>query len=328
MTRLRVGILGPGGIAARHAGAIGQLADRMELVASCGRDLGRTSAFAASHGGTAYDDLERMLGEAALDLVVVTLPPFAHAGEVERIAAAGIHLLVEKPIALDQPRADAMVAAAGQAGIVAAVGFMYRFGAAIRAWREADTGRIGLFAGAYHCNALHAPWWRSEAKSGGQVLEQVIHLIDLVRHLMGEPDTVFARRANLFHRDVPGYDAEDVSAILFGWDDGRIATLNASNIATPGRWQKEWTVFAEHMTGRFEDWNRAGFVPTEAGASACAIEGDVDPFVAQLADLASAIADRRPPHVPLAEGAASLRLALAARRSADERQEVRLAHAG
>lgn len=327
MTKLRIGILGPGGIAARHAGAIAQLADRMELVASCGRDMAKTSTFAQHHGGDAYDDLDRMLEDAAPDLVIVTLPPFAHDGEVERIAASGTHLLVEKPIALDQPRADAMVAAAQQAGIVAAVGFMYRFGAAIRAWRAADTGQVGLFAGAYHCNALHAPWWRHEAHSGGQMLEQVIHQIDLIRHLMGEPDSVYARRANLFHRDVPGYDIEDVSAIVFGWDDGRIATLNASNIATPGQWHKEWVIYGQHLTGRFEDWNRAQFMPTDGKGQAHAIAGDADVFVAQLADVAAAIADRRPPSIPLAEGAASLRLALAARQSADRRQEIRLNHA-
>jgi len=328
VSRVRIGIVGAGGIAARHAGAIAHLADRMELVASCGRDAAKAQAFADQHGGAAYDDLDRMLSEAQPDLAIVALPPFAHAGEVERIAAAGVHLLVEKPIALDLPRADAMVAAAERAGVIAAVGFMYRFGEAIRAWRDAATGPVGLYVGAYHCNALHASWWRSEAKSGGQMLEQVIHQIDLIRHLMGEPDTVFARRANLFHRDVPGYDSEDVSAIIFGWDDGRIATLNASNIATPGTWHKEWAIYARDLTGRFSDWNKARFVQTTEGGNTRVIEGDVDPFVAQLADLSAAIKAGGRPYVPLGEGAASLRLALAARRAADERQEVRVVDAG
>ncbi len=61
MTRLRGGILGPGGIGARHAGAVAQLPDRIKLVASCGRDLARTQSFADQHGGTAYADLDLML---------------------------------------------------------------------------------------------------------------------------------------------------------------------------------------------------------------------------------------------------------------------------
>jgi predicted dehydrogenase len=202
---------------------------------------------------------------------------------------------------------------------------MYRFGDAVRRWRSIDTGPVGLYAGAYHCNALHAAWWREQAKSGGQMLEQVIHQIDLVRHLVGEPDTVTARRANLFHRDMPGYDIEDVSAILFGWDDGRIATINASNIATPGLWHKEWAIYAEHMTGRFTSWNEAVLTPTAQGAGAEIVAGASNPFAAQLADVVGAIREHRAPAITLRDGAETLRLALAARQSADERWEIRLA---
>lgn len=324
MSRLRVGLLGCGGIAARHAGAMAALGAELELVACCGRDESRTQAFAAEHGGQAFVDVDRMIGEAGLDLLVATLPPYAHSGEIERAAAAGLHLLVEKPIALDLETAGSVVDAAERAGVVAANGFMYRFGDAIARWQQSDAGSVGLFAGSYHCNALHAPWWREAAKSGGQMLEQVIHLIDLVRLFMGEPDTVYARRANLFHRATPGYDIEDVSAIIFGWNDGRIATLNASNIAVPGRWLKDWSAFAERMTGRFTGWNDAVLTRTGDGIEEEVIAGTTDPFVAQLADVAAAIRDGRPPRVPLREGAATLRLALAARRSAELGRELNL----
>lgn len=331
MSRLRVAILGCGGIAARHAGAVARLSDEMELVAACGREPAKAEAFAAQHGGSGFADFDRMLHEARPDLLVAALPPDVRGGEIERAAAAGVHLLVEKPIALDEATARRLVAAAEASGVAAAVGFMYRFGEAVGRWRAladaGETGPVGLFSGSYHCNALHAPWWRMRARSGGQMLEQVIHLVDLVRVFMGEPDTVYARAANLFHQDTPGYDIEDVSAIVFGWDDGRIATLNASNIAIPGRWMKEWRVLAERCAGRFEDWNTAVLTRTPGEVSEEKVEGTVDPFVAQLADLAAAIRDRRPPAVPLSEGEASLRLALAARRSADERREVRLDHA-
>jgi predicted dehydrogenase len=321
---MRVALLGCGGIAARHANAARALG--LELVGGCGRDMDRTAAFTAEHGGEAFVDLDRMIDTVAPDLIVATLPPFNRHGEIEHVASRGVHLLVEKPIALEQDAADRMVAAVEAAGVVAAIGFMYRFGDALRRWRAVDTGPVGLYAGAYHCNALHAPWWREQAKSGGQMLEQVIHQIDLIRHLVGEPDTVTARRANLFHGGTPGYDVEDVSAILFGWDDGRIATLNASNIATPGVWHKEWNVFARDMTGRFTSWNDAVLTPTVAGAEAETIVGPSDPFVEQLADVVGAIRGKRAPHIPLSEGAKTLRLALAARDAADTRQEVRLVY--
>lgn len=320
---LRVGIVGCGGIAVRHAGAVAALPKALSLAACCGRDPDKTAAFAAEHGGRPFSDLDAML-DAGIDLAIVTIPPFARAGEVERLAAAGVHLVVEKPIALDLARAEAMASAVEVSGVTAAIGFMYRHGAAVRRWCAEDTGAVGLYAGTYHCNALHAEWWRERVKSGGQVVEQVIHQIDLIRHLIGEPDTVYARMANLFHRDVPGYDVEDASAIVFGWDDGRIATLNASNIAVPGVWHKDWAIFAERLTGRFTGWNDAVFTRTDGSGASETIAEDLDPFVAQLADLSAAIVERRAPLAPLSEGVSATRLALAAAQSAREGREVRL----
>jgi predicted dehydrogenase len=320
---LRVGIVGCGGIAERHAGAVAALPETMQLAACTSRTLASAEVLAARHGGQACRDLDGLIA-AGIDLAIVTIPPFARTGEVEQLAEAGVHLLVEKPLALDLGPAEKMVAAVEATGVTAAVGFMYRHGDALNAWRAADTGKVGLYAGTYHCNALHADWWRERTKSGGQVVEQVIHQIDLIRHSMGDPDTVYARMANLFHRDVPGYDIEDVSAIVFGWDDGRIATLNASNIAVPGLWHKDWAIYAEHLTGRFTGWNDAVLTRTDSSGTSEVIAGATDPFVAQLADLAEAIAAKRPPLVPLAEGVGATRLALAAAQSARERREVRL----
>jgi predicted dehydrogenase len=298
----------------------------MELVACVGRDLERTAAFADEHGGEPFIDLDRMIDSQAPDLVIATLPPYARNGEIEHVAARGAHLLVEKPIALDIEAAERMVEAVETAGVVAGIGFMYRFGDAVRRWREIDTGAVGLYVGGYYCNALHGHWWRKRALSGGQILEQAIHQIDLIRHLVGEPDTVYARYANLFHRGIPDYDVEDVSATVFGWDDGRIANLAASNIAVPGVWHKEWAIMAERMTGRFTSWNDAVLTRTVGATSSETIAGETDPFVAQLTDVATAILEKRAPYVPLREGAKTLRLALAAVLSAREGREIRLAN--
>ena len=325
MSRLRVALLGCGGIAARHAGAVASLAEKMELVAAVGRDAERTKSFAEVHGGRPFIDLDKMIDAEAPDVVIATLPPYARHGEIEHVASRGVHLLVEKPIALNVAAGERMVAAAQAANVVAAIGFMYRFGSAVRRWRELDTGPAGLYVGGYYCNALHAHWWRERALSGGQILEQAIHQIDLIRHLVGEPDSVYARYANLFHRDVERYDVEDVSAIIFGYDDGRIASLTASNIAVPGVWHKEWSVMANLMTGRFRSWDQALLTRTVGDVSSETVDGGIDPFIAQLDDVATAITEKRPPYVPLAEGVKTLRLALAAIQSADEGREVRIA---
>lgn len=320
---LRVGIVGCGGIAERHAQAVNALPERMRLVACTSRTLASAEALAQRHGMRAVASLDHLIAEQ-IDLAIVTIPPFARSGEVEQLARSGVHLLVEKPLALDVGAAEAMALAVAEAGVRAAVGFMYRHGGAIQQWRLRDTGPIGLYAGTYHCNALHADWWRDRAKSGGQIAEQVIHQIDLIHYLMGRPDTVYARMANLFHQAVAGYTVEDVSAIVFGWDDGRIATLNASNIAVPGIWHKDWTILGQHIAGRFGGWNDATLSWTDGSGRQEQLAEPTDPFVAQLVDLAEAIAQGRPPLVTMADGIMATRLALAAVQSAEEGRVVRL----
>jgi predicted dehydrogenase len=317
---MRVGILGTGGIAARHAAAA--QAAGLTLVAACGRDAEKTDTFAGRFRMNPYTEFGRMLAEASLDILIVALPPHAHGGQVEAAAAAGVHLLVEKPIALDLARADLMVAAS--AGVTAACGFMYRHGDAVRHWDALDHGRVGHFAGSFHCNALHAPWWRERDKSGGQMVEQLIHIVDLARHALGMPQTVYARAANLFHRDVERYSGEDVSAIVLGYDDGRIGVLHASNAAIPGRWMKSWQIIAERATGMFANWNTAEIVRTSGEPQAETVAGSTDPFVAQLTDLVAAIRERRKPLVPLRDGLDTLRIVLAAQQSADTGREIAL----
>lgn len=328
MSPLRVGILGCGGIGARHAGAVAALPEQMQLVACAGRDPSKVAGFASRFGAQPYTDYERMLSAERLDLLIVALPPFAHEGQVEEAARAGVHLLVEKPIALTQGRADSMVQAVRGAGIVAACGFMYRFGDAVTRWDAAaaagDTGRVGMFIGQFHCNALHADWWRERALSGGQMIEQLIHIVDLARHHLGEPESVYARMSNFFHRDVDRYDSDDMSAIVLNYDDGRIGVLNATNGAIPGKWDKLWQIVGERMTGRFTGWNTGILTHTQGAPRAEEVDTQTDVFIVQLSDIAKAIRERGRPRVPLEEGAATLRIVLAARQSAALRREVAL----
>lgn len=328
MTRLRLCFLGASGIAERHAAAAAALADRVEIVGVCATNQASAERFAARHGGSAHTDFDTMIDRDRPDLLVVAIPPFAHSGQVERAARQGVHLLVEKPIALDLPAATHMVEATEASGVIAACGFMYRFGAAVIAWddlsRGGATGRPGHFSGHFHCRALHADWWRSRAHSGGQMVEQLIHIVDLCRVMLGMPQTVYARSANLFHRDAVGYDIEDVSGMILGYDDGRIGVLHASNIAVPGRWQKGWQICAEAAVGRFANFNTANFDAASDAFKSTQIAGTTDVFTAQLRDILDAITSTRPPRVPLRDGLDSLAIVLAARQSADERREIRL----
>jgi predicted dehydrogenase len=329
---LRVGILGCGGIANKHAQALLGLKEDVELVACCDIEIGKAATFSQQYtNGKAgvYSDYQSMYAAAKLDLAVICLPPFAHGDEVAQAAARGIHLLVEKPIALQHEKAWQMVDQVETAGIKTQVGFMYRFGEAVEILRQkqvsGEAGKPGLFSASYFCNALHAPWWRERDKSGGQTVEQIIHLFDLMRVLMGEPISVFSRQTNLFHHDVPGYSIEDVSATITTFSNGALGIIYATNAAIPNQWVKEWRFVSEKLMVDFTDWNHATFTPTAAPLTdPLTLASSRDVFLAQMKDLINAIRTNSETRTTLREGALSLDLVLAARRSSETRMEVSL----
>src|SRR5690606_22901227 len=139
-----------------------------------------------------FGDFWRMLEEVEMDALYVCLPPGAHAGQTEAAAARGLHLFLEKPIALEVERARSIAAAVKQAGVKCQIGHHLRHADPVRALKAMiDDGRAGrplLMQGRWFCNALHPAWWRDPAMGGGQLLEQAIHVYDLARHFLGEAE--------------------------------------------------------------------------------------------------------------------------------------------
>ncbi|MBL7489436.1 Gfo/Idh/MocA family oxidoreductase [Frankia sp. AgB1.9] len=123
--RLRFGLLGTGYWASEtHAVAL-NAAPEAQLVGVWGRDHARTAAVAATHGITAYDDLDALLND--VDAVSIAVPPDVQAPLARRAAKAGRHLLLEKPIALSAAAADEVLTAVTESGVASAVFFTNRF---------------------------------------------------------------------------------------------------------------------------------------------------------------------------------------------------------
>ena len=332
MTPLRVGILGCGSYAHRHAQNLLALPDEATLVAFCDRNEWKARAYADQYTGGAagvFTDHVTMLDCADLDVLVVAVPPYGHTDEVEQAAARGVHLLIEKPIALTSEQGWRMVEAAEQAGIKTQVGFMFRFGAAIEQMKalldSGEAGRPGLMSARYFCNALHADWWRVREKSGGQLVEQAIHIFDLLRYLFGDAASVYSRQENLFHEDVPDYTAEDVSATVVSFQNRALGVVYATNGAIPGKWINDYRVVAQNVTADFANANQATFTFTAAPErEPLVIASDKDFRLALVEDLLRAIRTGGETRVPLREGAKTLDLVLAAARSNDQRAEVAL----
>lgn len=324
MRTLRIAILGCGWMASQHAKALaGQTG--VQLVAVCDTSAEKAAAFASAHasGAAPGTDLAAMLDQTKPDAVYVVLPPFAHTGQVEQIAARGIHLFLEKPIALSAGRARSQVAAISRAGVISQVGYHMRHGAAVRRLHrmisDGTSGRPTLFQGSYHCNALHGPWWRDRSRSGGQVLEQIIHIYDLAIHLLGDPVAAWGQLGNLCHQDVEGYTVEDTSVGTLRHAGGGLTTIAGSNCAVPNAWTARFSVVCERVTATFTDANHADFACLQADGTVRheTVAGDDDLYAAESADFLAAIRDGRATYAPVAHGLRSLEAVLAVTDSAD-----------
>jgi predicted dehydrogenase len=335
MSPLRTALLGCGRFARRHAAILAGL-EAVELVGFCDSVLENAANYNATYArgqAAVYTDYARMFAELPLDLAYICLPPYAHDCEVELACRHGVHFLIEKPIALSLPLAERMAAAVRASGVKTQVGFMYRHGHAVQRLRQsldADSSARGAFLTlSYACNSLHSAWWRDREKSGGQLVEQAIHLLDLTRFFLGEPVEVFAVQANLFHRHVPDYTVEDASATVVRFRSGGLAVLTANNGAIPGRWEAGWRLVTPGLTADFSHANSAVFHDTRADRPegwppAETVTAETDLYLAETLDLLAAIRDDRPATVPIEEGVRTLALALAARRSAEENRPISL----
>jgi predicted dehydrogenase len=264
-----------------------------------------------------------MFDELNLELVYICLPPYAHTNEVELACQHKVHFLIEKPIALTLEKAVAMAGWVRASGVKAQVGFMYRFGEAVSQLKmqtqAQKVNRSGFLAARYACNSLHSWWWRDRTRSGGQLVEQVIHLFDLARYFLGEPAQVYSVQDNLFHREVEDYTIEDASATVIRFESGGMAVISATNGAIPNRWEYDWRLVLPGLTADFSNANQAVFYHTDrAYPATTTIAADRDLYLAETLDLIAAIRDDRCPAVPIDEGVLSLNLVLAAANAAQQ----------
>lgn len=161
-----------------------------------------------------------------IDAIIVCVPPHQH-GDLEiRAAERGIHLFVEKPIGLSLDYVHRAASAISASGVLASVGYHERYDPAVQALKEAlAQEKIGFVQGRWLGDIPGALWWRQKACSGGQVVEQSTHLVDLMRYLFGEVSSVYAQKISGLVRDLPRYDVDDGTSTLITFECGIVANL-------------------------------------------------------------------------------------------------------
>ncbi|MBI5725427.1 MAG: Gfo/Idh/MocA family oxidoreductase [Planctomycetes bacterium] len=330
--KLRVGVVGTGFAGGTHAARLAKIAG-VEVAAICDVQLENARKLAAEVAPAAkcFGDFDKMLRFCRLDAAYICLPPFAHRGQVEAAAAKGLHLFLEKPLALTISRARSMVRAIEKAGVVGQVGYHMRFGHAVAALkRMIDGGKAGLptlFAGRYFCNAIGKQWWCDAKRGGGQIFEQIIHIYDMAMHLLGKPVAVSTFAGNLLHRKVKGYTIEDTSASIIRFESGAMASIVGSNCAVPTQWTGDFRVVCRNVTADFAEPNTAVFTfggenPSEyywkTGKRPVpkTVAGDIDCYLAEDRNFIDAVRGKCKPMAPVRDGLTSLLLVDAAVRSA------------
>ena len=240
---IRFALVGPGLVGAVHAAALGRIADA-QLVAVVGGSerTGRGRALADRFGARHVASFDELVADPrGVDAVIVATPHPLHAGAAIAAARAGLHVVVEKPMALTPDEADAMIREADAASVRLAAISQRRWYPAVRRVRAAiEASRIGSPALAtvelfgwrgpeYY--AMDA-WRGTRAGEGGGVLvNQAPHLLDLLCWFLGEPVEVDGWTANVNH---PEIEVEDSAVAVVRFASGALATIAASNSQRPG----------------------------------------------------------------------------------------------
>src|SRR4051812_44515215 len=191
---VRAGLIGARAVGTRHARTLAGF-DDVELVGICDPEPTAAQTLAGALGVPAVDDPDSLL-RARPDAVWLCVPPFAH-GELElSVVRAGLPFFVEKPLAADLPVAERVAAAVAAAGLPPATGYHWRYLDTVEQALRAIRGRPVRLVDARWWGTTPPPaWWSREDLSGGQVVEQATHVLDLARVLAGEVNEVVGAAA-------------------------------------------------------------------------------------------------------------------------------------
>ncbi len=351
---LRVGIVGCGNISANHLEAF-QALDAVDVVALCDVDGTRAQALAAEyHVEHAVDSVKQLL-ELDLDIVSVCTPHPTHHQVVLQAAAAGVHVLCEKPIAVNVPAAQQMVQACQDAGVKLGVLFQRRFWpAAAKLRAEIDAGALGTPVLAQVSVLLHreheyysATNWRGTwaADGGGVLMTQAIHYLDLLQWYLG--DVARVQGAVNTYKHGEHIEVEDSAAALLTFTSGAMATVLASTAADPALGVQiritgsngasaELSEFPEGSDGRLTLRTGQHTIATQpvhpaqldANVELDQINGALkDHHRSQITEFVSAVRHDRQPAVTGQQAVASLQILLAIYESARTARPVDLAPA-
>ncbi|MCV2420397.1 Gfo/Idh/MocA family protein [Paucibacter sp. DJ2R-2] len=338
---IRFALVGCGRISKNHIEAIQAHAGRAELVAVCDDKPESLAAAMATTGVAGFASLDALLAsDCAADVVVLATPSGLHPQQACAVAAAGLHVLSEKPMATKFDEGMAMVRACRDAGVKLFVVKQNRLNATVQRVKQAiEQGRFGriylstvnVFWSRPQSYYDAAPWRGRWDLDGGAFMNQASHYVDLLDWLVGPVDSVHAYTATLA-RDI---EAEDTGVMSVRLRHGGLGSINVTMLTFPQNLEGSITILGEKgsvkiggtAVNKIEHWQFAEPHPDDAAVQTASYDtGSVygfghplyyDNVIKTLRGEASAQVDGY-------EGLRSLEILIAAYRSARDGQRVGL----
>jgi predicted dehydrogenase len=237
------GIIGTGSIADFHAKAVQSLGN-CRLQGVYGRNVVKTEQLAQKYACAIYRNAQEMYEDPAIDVIAVATPSGAHVDPVVEAARYGKHVICEKPLEISLDLIDRMIEAHVKSGTRLGGIFNYRFNEPVRILKKAvDQGRFGVLTNA----SVYVPWWRSDAyydsswrgtkalDGGGALMNQSIHMVDMLQYMMGPVASLQAYVGTLGH---PQIEVEDTAVAILKFKNQALGMIYGSTASFPGQFRR------------------------------------------------------------------------------------------
>ena len=338
MDRMGIGLIGCGGIArSAHLPAIAALCEHVELRATADVDAEAAAAAAAPWGAAHSTDYRAVLARPDIAAVIVATPEYLHAEQVSAAAAAGKHVLCEKPLARTLAEADRMIDACASAGVHLLIGHSRRFTRRYMEIRAAiDRGEIGavrlLRENERRSRGRPQVWWSpahwtgNPQISGGAPMINAVHETDLLRWFSGQEAESVQAEINVTIPENVG--VIDFISLTVRFRGGAIGSAEVLNNAPPGYPAfHQLDIYGTSGAIRARDHDLTGLARftdsgTEYPAQYEMLLHNLPAYARELAELVDAIRRDRALLMPPAEARAALAITLAAIRSAHEGRAI------
>lgn len=342
---MKYALIGCGRISTNHVKAV--INNHLEFIAACDVIEEHIETVLKKHdlqNNTMikrYTDYKKMIEENEIELIGIATESGLHAEIALYCIEHGIHVIIEKPMAMCMEDADRIISLSAEKGIKVSACHQNRFNIAVQKMRKAlETGRFGkLSHGSIHVRwnrnkdyYTQAPWRGTWAQDGGALMNQCIHGIDLLRWMMGNDiEEVYGVTKQQFHHYL---EAEDIGMAIVKFKNGAVATIEGTTNVYPQNLEETLYLFGENgtvklggkSTNNIDVWNFAD--ETEEDQENKGLKEQTsnvygNGHTSLYADMIDAIQNDRQPYVDAYAGRNALELVLAIYKSQKEGKVVK-----